>query len=46
LRDFLSAVELEMSGRETPEFDEWLDWARQRVDELDPLYSPSLQSTK
>ena len=46
MREFLSAVELEMSARRTSEFDEWLDWARQKVDELDPLYTVQLRSKK
>jgi len=37
LREYLAAVELEMRHRRTPEFDEWLDWARRKVEELDPL---------
>jgi hypothetical protein len=44
LREYLSAVEQEMSGRQTPEFNEWLGWARQKVDELDPLFSVQLRS--
>jgi hypothetical protein len=46
LRGFLSAVELEMSARRMPEFDDWLDWARRKIDDLDPLHPVQLRSAK
>jgi hypothetical protein len=43
LREYLGALEAIESDSRTSEFDEWLAWARQRVEELDPL---SIQKTQ